>query len=89
MTVIELSDNDAAALKARAPAVGLTREVWLKQLARTEEESSAAERQLQKAADIVLRHMRSMPPEIMATMPKDGANQHDNYIYSWPKRKDD
>ena len=41
---------------------------------------------LQTAADIVLRHVRNVPHEIMATMPKDGASQHDHYIYGLPKR---
>jgi hypothetical protein len=31
--------------------------------------------------------MRTVPPEIMAAMPKDGASQHDHYIYGWPKRE--
>ena len=36
MTVIELSDEQAAALKARATAQGLTLNAWLQQLAATE-----------------------------------------------------
>jgi hypothetical protein len=31
--------------------------------------------------------MKDVPPEVMATMPKDGASQHDHYIYGWPKRE--
>ena len=46
-----------------------------------------ATRPLQTAADIVLSHMRKVPAEIMATMPTDGASQHDHYIYGWPKRE--
>jgi hypothetical protein len=87
MTVIELTDEQAAALKAKAEAAGLSLEAWLKQLAGGEEESSA-ERPLQTAADIILAHMRKVPPEIMATMPKDGASQHDHYIYGWPKKEE-
>jgi hypothetical protein len=37
MTVIELADEDAAALKAKAAAAGLSLEAWLKQLAGTAE----------------------------------------------------
>jgi hypothetical protein len=85
MTVIELSDEHAAALKAKAEAAGLTLEAWLKHLAGGEPEP-AAEHPLQTAADIVLARMRSVPPEIMAAMPKDGASQHDHYIYGWPKK---
>ncbi len=45
-----------------------------------------AERPLQTAADIVLSHMRNVPPDVMAAMPTDGASQHDHYIYGVPKR---
>ncbi len=39
MTVIELSDEQAAALKAKAAAQGLTLEAWLKKLATAEMQS--------------------------------------------------
>jgi len=84
MTVITLPDEQAAALKAKAAAEGLSLEEWLGKLATPE---SAAERPLQTAADIVLASMRNVPPEIMATMPQDGASQHDHYIYGWPKKE--
>jgi len=84
MTVIELPDEQAAALKAKAAAVGLTLEAWLNSLASAE---PSGQNPLQTAADIVLAHMRKVPPEIMETMPKDGASQHDHYIYGWPKRE--
>jgi hypothetical protein len=80
MTVIELSGEQAAALKAKAAAAGLTLEAWLKQLAGVAE-TEPVEHPLQTAAEIVLGRMRKVPPEIMATMPKDGASQHDHYIY--------
>jgi hypothetical protein len=86
MTVIELADEDAAALKAKAATAGLTLEAWLKQLAATGGQNPPNAQPLQTAADIVLKHMRNIPPEIMATMPEDGASQHDHYIYGWPKR---
>ena len=84
MTAIELPDEQAAALKARAAASGLTLEAWLNELASAE---PSGQKPLQTAADIVLAHMRKVPPEIMETMPKDGASQHDHYIYGWPKRE--
>jgi hypothetical protein len=84
MTVIELPDEQAAALKAKAAAAGLTLEAWLNKLASAE---PSGQNPLQTAADIVLAHMRKVPPEIMETMPKDGASQHDHYIYGWPKRE--
>jgi hypothetical protein len=30
--------------------------------------------------------MRNVPADVMARMPRDGASQHDHYIYGWPKR---
>jgi hypothetical protein len=87
MIVIELPDEAAAALNAKAAEAGLTLEAWLKQLADTREEPKSARGTLQEAADIILDSMRDVPPEIMATMPEDGASQHDHYIYGWPKRE--
>jgi hypothetical protein len=84
MTVIELPDEQAAALKAKAAAEGLTLEAWLIQLACA---GPSAEHPLKTAADIVLDSMRDVPAEIMVTMPKDGASQHDHYIYGWPKKE--
>jgi hypothetical protein len=87
MTVIEFPDEAAAALNAKAAEAGLTLEAWLKQLAGAREEPKPARGPLQEAADIILDSMRDVPPEIMATMPEDGASQHDHYIYGWPKRE--
>lgn len=47
----------------------------------------AAERPLHAAAQIILDSMNGIPPEVMSTMPVDGASQHDHYIYGWPKRE--
>jgi hypothetical protein len=82
VTLIEIPDDQAAALKAKAAAQGLTLEAWLEKLAAPE----PTERRLHKAAEIVLSHMRNIPPEIMAGMPADGASEHDHYIYGRPKK---
>jgi hypothetical protein len=34
----------------------------------------------------IIERMSKVPPEIMATMPTDGASQHDHYLYGHPKR---
>jgi hypothetical protein len=82
---IKLSDEQATALQAKAEAEGLSSvEAWIQKLA---EQEQPVERPMQTAADIVLSHMRKVPPEIMAAMPTDGASQHDHYIYGWPKRE--
>jgi len=59
MTVIQLSDEQAAALRAKAAAEGLTLEAWLQKLAQP---APAVERPLETAATIVLNRMRNVPP---------------------------
>ena len=85
MAVIELPDDQAAALRAKATAAGLTLEDWLKRLASAGEKPLPSA-PLQEIADAILENMKDVPGEIMATMPADGAAQHDHYIYGWPKR---
>jgi hypothetical protein len=83
---LKLSDEEAAALEAKAAADGLSLEEWIRKLAEPEPKATV-ERPLQTAAEIILSSRSKVPPEIMATMPKDGASQHDHYIYGWPNRE--
>lgn len=80
---INISDEQAEVLQAKAAAEGLSVEAWIRKLA---EPQTSVERPLQAAADIILESMRDVPPEIISQMPADGASQHDHYIYGWPKR---
>jgi len=83
--VIELSDEQAAALKAKAAAEGLSLEAWLQNPAEQDRPASSPRRHI---AEIIVESMKTVPPEIMATMPADGASQHDHYIYGWPKKEE-
>jgi hypothetical protein len=87
MTVIELPDEQAAALKAKAAADGLTLEAWLNKLAGAEASAERQPADRRHIADVIIENMSKLPPEIMATMPTDGASQHDHYIYGWPKKE--
>jgi hypothetical protein len=80
---IKLSDEQAIALQGKAAAEGLSLEEWIQKLAKPEPPVS---RPVQHIADIIVESMKDIPPGIMLTMPEDGANQHDHYIYGWPKR---
>jgi hypothetical protein len=81
---ITLSDQQVTALQAKAEAEGLSSvEAWIEKLA---EQQPPVSRPLQHIADFIVESMKDVPPEIMATMPTDGASQHDHYIYGWPKR---
>ncbi len=83
--VIELSDEQAAALKAMAAAAGLTLEAWLQKLTEQKHPPGQPPRHI---AHVIGENTRDVPPEIMANMPKDGARQHDHYIYGWPKKEE-
>lgn len=88
---IHIPDQKAAALKAYAEAHGLTVEQWFLQLA---EQATPSGSELPAVEDdrpiweIIVESMKDVPPEIMATMPKDGASQHDHYLYGWSKREE-
>lgn len=81
---IELPDEQAAALKAKAAAEGLSLAEWIQQLA---EQPPTAHQPHRHIAEVICENMKDVPPEVMATMPEDGASQHDHYIYGWPKRE--
>jgi hypothetical protein len=69
MTVIELPDEQAAALKAKAAAARLTLEAWASETRRNGTAIKPANRHI---ADIIVENMSNVPPEIMAGMSKDG-----------------
>jgi len=61
MTVIELPDEQAAALKAKAAAAGLTLEAWLGKLAGNKPaDAEPVEHPLQTAAEIVQPHAQRL-----------------------------
>lgn len=81
---IELPDDQAAALSAMAAKNGLTLQDWLRRLVGGQVERVPGP--LQSAADIVLESMRQVPREDFANRPKDGASEHDHYLYGHQKR---
>jgi hypothetical protein len=36
--------------------------------------------------DICEEFVKNLPPEVIESLPEDGADQHDHYIYGWPKK---
>ena len=88
MTLMELPDYQAALLQAQAHARGLTIVEWIAELAARTEPESAEPADERPTWEVIADSMKDIPPEVMATMPRDGASQHDHYIYGWPKRDD-
>ena len=89
--ILELADNKEAALQAKALAQGVSAEQYVEQLLdRDLEEPAGAEveaaQEERPISEVIAELMRDVPAEAWAMMPKDGASEHDHYIYGWPKR---
>jgi hypothetical protein len=88
MTVIELelSDEQAAHLKAQAQERGLTIGEWIAELSGhviLKPDRTVDERPIW---EILAGSLKDIPPEELALLPKDGASQVDHYVYGLPKR---
>ena len=79
---IDLADEQTAALEAKARAQGVSAEEYARQVLEHDLESSEPRRHI---SEVIRDNMRSVPPEILATMPKDGASEHDHYITGCPR----
>jgi hypothetical protein len=96
MTVIELPDDQAAALKEKAAVEGLSLEDWLRNLAggkppaeffpKEGSRPNEGNPDTRPISEVIAEIMKDVPPEELAQLPKDGASQVDHYVYGLPKR---
>ena len=86
MTVIELSDEQAAQLKAQARARGLTVGEWIAEL--TGHIAPTLDQPVDERPiwEVLADSLKDIPPADRALLPKDGASQIDHYVYGLPKR---
>lgn len=78
--IIELPEEDATALSARAQAQGVSAEQYARQVLK---------RDIQQALPIAARIREiwsDMPEDARTKLPADGASQIDHYVYGLPKR---
>jgi hypothetical protein len=84
---VNIPDEEVPALKAQAS--GLPLETFVEQVVldrlHTSVLPSSQDPRRPHIAERIREIMKDVPPEVMATMPTDGASQHDHYIYGWPK----
>ena len=86
---IQLSDEQAAALQARAAEEGLTVDAWLQRLAEQYVQSelpAAKEKSNRPVWEVISTRMQTLSPEVFERLPQDGASEHDHYLYGSPKR---
>ena len=87
---LSLNPEVEKALMARAQERGVSLDAYLQEI--VARESGAAIQSVSQTrrhiGDVIRERMSKVPPGIMAAMPKDGASQHDHYIYGFPKREE-
>ena len=85
--ILELPDNQEAALKAKAEAQGVSAEEYASQvLAHDLKEGPRDADSDRHISEVIRERMRDIPPEVWASLPTDGASEHDHYIYGLPKK---
>lgn len=80
---IQLGEEQEAALKAKAAAHGVSAEEYARQVLGRELESADQPRHI---SDIIREIMSGVPGEVLEGLPRDGASEHDHYLYGSPKR---
>jgi hypothetical protein len=85
--IIDLSDEQAAILSDQAAAEGLTTAEWLQRMA---QESAATPQDVSRDDtpiwEKIVQRMAELPNEVFENLPRDGASEHDHYLYGTPKR---
>jgi plasmid stability protein len=88
--ILELPDRKEAALKARAQARGVSAEEYASHVLdhdlEDEDGPNEDKRDMRPISQVIAEIMADTPSEELAKLPKDGASEHDHYLYGWPKR---
>jgi hypothetical protein len=88
---LELSDQQAGVLRAKAAAEGLSLQEWIQKLAQNEPEpiargASRHDPRRRHISEVIQEIMSDVPREEFETLPRDGASEHDHYLYGAPKK---
>jgi hypothetical protein len=92
MTItLPLQPQEEAKLMALARARGqsadaLVREALDSILAAAPDPADEPKPELRPIWEMIVDNMKDVPPEEFARLPKDGASEHDHYLYGHPKR---
>lgn len=87
---LELPPDKEATLKAKALAQGVSAEQYACRVLEEDLQASGGENagkpDNRHISEIIREIMAGVPPEEFAKLPRDGASQHDHYLYGHPKR---
>lgn len=86
-----LQPQEEEQLIALAQAKGVSTDALLREalvmiLAEAQGLRSEPKAELRPIWEVLLDNMKDVPPEEFARLPKDGASEHDHYLYAHPKR---
>ena len=88
---LTLSDEQASVLQAKAAAEGLSLDAWIEKLSHNEPKPATNEpdrhdRPRRHISDVIQEIMSEVPREAFEALPRDGAAEHDHYLYGAPKK---
>jgi hypothetical protein len=92
MTItLPLRPQEEAKLIALAQAKGLSTDALVREalntiLAEAPDESATPNLESPPIWEVIHRNMQDVTPEEFARLPKDGASEHDHFLYGHPKR---
>ena len=92
MTItLPLQPQEEARLVALAQAKGVSTDALLREaldkiLADAPGPPDEAKRESRPIWHVILDNMKDVPSDEFARLPKDGASEHDHYLYGHPKR---
>ena len=78
---IELGAKQEAVLNEKARARGVSAEEYARLV--LEDDLNLSSHHI---SEVIRDNMQDIPPEVLASLPRDGASEHDHYIYGLPKR---
>ena len=81
---IQLPAEQEAALTAKAAARGVSAEEYVQEVVNRDLKSTDQPRR--HISEVIAEIMSDVPPEVFERLPRDGASEHDHYLYGSPKR---
>lgn len=82
--ILELSPERETALKAQAQAQGVSAEQYALQV--LDRDLKPSDRPRRYISEVICEMMSDVPFEVFERLPRDGASEHDHYLYGSPKR---
>jgi len=79
---VDLTEDELKRLESQASVAGLSAQQFVQQAVKQALKPDEAEDIL----EMFQRIWADVPDEVFATLPTDGAHQHDHYLYGTPKK---